>query len=223
MRLVQLRRASQVGWVRFIATFSSGFFFAVALVGQPEWRVFWKSVDAPEWTSAFGTIGAACIALWLGVGAGRRADGDAEKRASAAATIVSPRLFQLRALVEIVQESRSVVNASPALFLSWAEKTTRELRQSDRIIEDRHARFLAELPAVDLRLLVLADSAFESMKTRLPQGPLVMPGDAARILLDLIHGIQPIVRASSNAIFDVMATGGPAPWARHEGQGIEAD
>lgn len=173
------------------------------------------------WASAIATFFAALVALGLGAWQVLKDRNSSSAKVRAAATIASMRLFELKAVLDGVTNNGEPLMHLPEeqqerlRILGVVEYASTKL-QRIKVIDDRFATVLSDLPREGLHLILLVETAHQLF---LKDGPVSEFKDSlvgrqlqyanfissARILKN------PVDHAATY-IHHLMATGHPAPW-----------
>lgn len=174
----------------------------------------WSELIA-GWASALGSLFAASVALSLGWRTDAKSDQHSDRRSAAAATVVSPRLFKVRSLIDTFVSAEADLHGTPDGYSEWAVGLASSVQSYGRVVEDRYASLLADLPTADLHLLVLADHAFEEFKLRISNLHKFVLASPTTFLLAEAMKIRNVVEISSESMHKLMKTGGGPPWEQY--------
>lgn len=195
--------------------------FAVSLVialGLMWWRTRGLdiAISAQVW-GAFGSVAAVVTALLLSVQSSSKAKLDSDKRAAAAAILVSANLYELRAIVDGILQHETLVRSDQIGYGQWLSRVSINLSKAGPVIEDRYLPMLTDLPTRDLFTLVVANNWLNRFKKHVAfkEGVTlqVVIENFDKTLIEISHGQRVIVPASLR-MHELSGIGGSPPWEK---------
>lgn len=173
--------------------------------------------DASAIWSAFGTVSAVVVALVIALHSSWQAGAKDNKRAAAAAILVSTNLYQLRAAVDVISENSDLVRGNREGYAPWLATASANLVNMGPVIEDKYLPVLVELPTDALFGLVVANNWLAQFQKRCAFRDGVRLDEViARFdctINEIIEG-RKVVVAASNRMHTLSGIHGAAPWDR---------